>query len=83
MFSFKHKKVMKRSDPKHFDTILPFLQPTDVPHIKNFWYVVAPDAKRLQYQGRIWQVPVMRGTAKSTNHGANVIDMPKQFYDKP
>jgi hypothetical protein len=32
MFSFKHKKVMKMSDPKHFDTILPFLQPTDVPH---------------------------------------------------
>ncbi len=23
---------MKMSDPKHFDTILPFLQPTDVPH---------------------------------------------------
>ena len=235
MFSFKHKKVMKMSDPKHFDTILPFLQPTDVPHkidltvadiakmhkdagqdidflhttstiqtrsrapalnadqipslsyptdsgehsansgeiaaesldmgvevnndppldtaptlqdhrrfkdakdvppdatiqflkpsmlgkilvhhrhvlslpstflnepddvdgevkmiaakaysIKNFWYVdyevVAPDAKRLQYQGRIWQVPVMRGAAKSTNHCANVIDMLKQIYDKP
>ncbi len=29
---FKHKKVMKMSDPKHFDPILPFLQPTDVPH---------------------------------------------------
>jgi hypothetical protein len=55
--------------------------------IKNFWYVdyevVAPDAKRLQYQGRIWQVPVMRGAAKSTNHCANVIDMLKQIYDKP
>jgi hypothetical protein len=55
--------------------------------IKNFWYVdyevVAPDAKRLQYQGRIWQVPVMRGVAKSTNHCANVIDMLKQIYDKP
>jgi hypothetical protein len=25
----------------------------------------------------------MRGTAKSTNHGANVIDMLKQIYDKP
>jgi hypothetical protein len=32
MFSFKHKKVMKMFDPKHFDTILPFLQSTDVPH---------------------------------------------------
>jgi hypothetical protein len=55
--------------------------------IKNIWYVdyevVAPDANRLQYQGRNWQVPVMRGTVKSTNHGANVIDMLKQIYDKP
>jgi hypothetical protein len=55
--------------------------------IKNFWYVdyevVGPDAKCLQYQGRIWQVPVMRGAAKSTNHCANVIDMLKQIYDKP
>jgi hypothetical protein len=32
MFTFKHKKVMKMSDPKHSDTILPFLQSTDVPH---------------------------------------------------
>ncbi len=55
--------------------------------IKNFWYVdyevVAPDEKRLHYQGRIWQVPVMRGDAKSTNHCANVIDMLKQMYVKP
>ncbi len=32
MYSFKHKKVLRMSDPKHFDTILPFLQPLDVPH---------------------------------------------------
>jgi hypothetical protein len=55
--------------------------------IKKIWYfdyeVVGPDAKCLQYQGRIWQVPVMRGVAKSTNHCANVIDMFKQIYEKP
>jgi hypothetical protein len=53
--------------------------------IKNFWYVdyevVVPDSKRLQYQGKLWQVPVMRDTVKSTNHGANVIDMLKPIYD--
>jgi hypothetical protein len=31
--------------------------------IKQFWYVdyevVIPDAKRLQYQGRVWQVPII------------------------
>ncbi len=29
MWSFKHKKVYTMSDPRHFDTILPFLQPGD------------------------------------------------------
>jgi hypothetical protein len=33
LWSFKHKKVMRMSDPKHFDHILPFLQPADVHHI--------------------------------------------------
>jgi hypothetical protein len=55
--------------------------------IKNFGYVdyevVSPDANRLQYQRRIWTVPVMRGTVKSTNHCANVIDMIKEIYDNP
>jgi hypothetical protein len=32
MWSFKHKKVCTMSDPRHFDTILPFLQPGDVGH---------------------------------------------------
>jgi hypothetical protein len=32
MYSFKPEKVLRMSDPQHFDTILPFLQPLDVPH---------------------------------------------------
>jgi len=32
LWSFKHKKTMRMSDPKHFDHILPFLQPADVHH---------------------------------------------------
>jgi hypothetical protein len=32
LWSFKHKKAMQMSDPKHFDHILPFLQPADVHH---------------------------------------------------
>ena len=55
--------------------------------IKQFWYVdyevVIPDAKRLQYQGRVWQVPIIRGNAKSTDHKANVVDLLKQIYDAP
>ena len=32
LWSFKHRKAMRLSDPKHFDHILPFLQPADVHH---------------------------------------------------
>ena len=32
LWSFKHRKAMRLSDPKHFDHILPFLQPSDVHH---------------------------------------------------
>jgi hypothetical protein len=47
--------------------------------IKQFWYIdyefIAPDAKRLQYRGRTCQVPIIRGTAKSTAHNANVVNL--------
>ena len=33
LWSFKHRKAMRLSDPKHFDHILPFLQPADVHHV--------------------------------------------------
>ncbi len=32
MYSFRAKKVMMLSDPKHLDHILPFMQSGDVPH---------------------------------------------------
>ncbi len=32
MHSFRAEKVMMLSDPKHWDHILPFMQPGDVPH---------------------------------------------------
>ena len=55
--------------------------------IKQFWYIdyedIAPDAKRLQYHGRTWQVPIIRGTAKSTAHNANVVNLLKQIYETP
>jgi hypothetical protein len=36
LWSFKHKKAMRMSDPKHFDHILPFLQPAEVHHTIPF-----------------------------------------------
>jgi hypothetical protein len=32
MYSFKLRKVIRLSDPRHFDHILPFLCPEDIPH---------------------------------------------------
>jgi hypothetical protein len=32
LWSFRHRKAMRLSDLKHFDHILPFLQPADVHH---------------------------------------------------
>ena len=32
MYSFRTRKVVRLSDPRHFDHILPFLQPADIPH---------------------------------------------------
>jgi hypothetical protein len=32
LWSFRHRKAMRLSDPNHFDHILPFLQPADVHH---------------------------------------------------
>ena len=32
MYSFKLRKVVRLSDPRHFDHILPFLCPDDIPH---------------------------------------------------
>ena len=32
MYSFKLRKVARLSDPRHFDHILPFMCPEDIPH---------------------------------------------------
>ena len=33
MYSFKLRNVVRLSDPRHFDHILPFLCPEDIPHL--------------------------------------------------
>jgi hypothetical protein len=36
-----------------------------------------------EYKGSPIQIPVTKGTAKSTNHKGNVIDVLRQIYNKP
>jgi hypothetical protein len=53
---------------------------------KNTWYVEyevtgSPEQKE-KYLGEVIQIPVVRGTVKSTNHKSNVLDLIKQMYPK-
>jgi hypothetical protein len=52
---------------------------------KNTWYVAyevtgSPDQKK--YAVEVIQIPAVCGTAKSTNHKSNVLDLIKQMYPK-
>ena len=55
--------------------------------IKGFPYidyeVIAPTQMQLEYKGTPIQIPVAKGSAKSTNHKGNVIDVLRQTYNKP
>jgi hypothetical protein len=55
--------------------------------IKGFPYihyeVIAPKQIQEEYEGRPIQIPVTKGTAKSTNHKENVIDVIRQIYNNP
>jgi hypothetical protein len=55
--------------------------------IKGFPYidyeVIAPKQMQEDYKGIPIQIPVTKGTAKSTNHEGNVIDVLRQTYNKP
>jgi hypothetical protein len=55
--------------------------------IKGFPYidyeVIAPKKMQEVYKGSPIQIPVTKGTVKSTNHKGNVIDVLRQTYNKP
>jgi hypothetical protein len=55
--------------------------------IKGFPYidyeVITPKQIQDEYKGNPTQIPVTKGTAKSTNHKGNVIDVLRQIYNKP
>jgi hypothetical protein len=53
---------------------------------KNTWYVeyevTGPPEQKEKYAGEVTQIPAVRGTAKSTNHKSNALDLIKQMYPK-
>jgi hypothetical protein len=53
---------------------------------KNTWYieyeVTGPPEQKDKYAGEVIPIPAVRGTAKSTNHKSNVLDLIKQMYPK-
>jgi hypothetical protein len=44
---------------------------------------IAPKQMQKEYKRSPIQIPVTKGTAKSTNHKGNVIDVLRQLYIKP
>ncbi len=55
--------------------------------IKGFPYidyeVIAPKQMQEEFKGSPIQIPVTKGTTKSTNHKGNVIDVLRQIYNNP
>jgi hypothetical protein len=55
--------------------------------IKGFPYidyeVISPKQMQTEYKGTPIQIPIAKGSAKSTNHKGNVIDVLRQIYNKP
>ncbi len=55
--------------------------------LKGFPYidyeVIGPKKMQVEYKGRPIQIPVTKGTSKSTNHKGDVIDVLRQTYNKP
>lgn len=55
--------------------------------VKGFPYidyeVIAQKQMQEEYKGSPIQIPVTKGTAKSTNHKGKVIDVLRQTYNKP
>jgi hypothetical protein len=45
--------------------------------------VIVPKQMQEEYKGSPIQIPVTKGTVKSTNHKGNVIDVLRQTYNKP
>ena len=45
--------------------------------------VISPKQMQTEYKGTPIQIPIAKGSAKSTNHKGNVIDVLRQIYNKP
>ena len=73
-------------DPNPTNTIDFIMMTSRSYSTKNTWYieyeVTGPPEQKEKYVGEVIQLPAVRGTAKSTNHKSNVIDLIKQMYPK-
>jgi hypothetical protein len=61
MYSFKLRKVVRLSDPRHFDHILPFLCPEDIPHRID---LSAEDICKMHEEDgdKVQRMPVLKST---------------------
>jgi hypothetical protein len=71
-------------DPDPTNTVDFIMMASRAYSTKNTWYVeyevTGPPEQKEKYLGEVIQIPTVRGTAKSTNHKSNVLDLIKQMY---
>jgi hypothetical protein len=85
-----HKHVMHLPhdllDPNPTITVDFIMMASRAYSTKNTWYVenevTGPPEEKEKYAGEVIQIPAIRGTAKSTSHKSNVLDLIKQMYPK-
>ena len=76
MYSFKLRKVVRLSDPRHFDHILPFLCPEDIPHRID---LSAEDICKMHEEDgdKVQRMPVRKSTRfRVTASGESVLVTP-------
>ncbi len=73
-------------DPNPTNTVDFIMMASRAYSTKNTWYVeyevTGPPEQKEKYAGEVTQIPAVRGTAKSTNHKSNALDLIKQMYPK-
>ena len=71
-------------DPNPTNTTDFIMMAARVYNTKNTWYVeyevTGPPGQSTKDEGKVIQIPSVRGTAQSTNHKSNVLDQIKQMY---
>ncbi len=81
-FNLKHL-LTQELDPDPTNTVDFMMMTSRAYSTKNTWHVeyevTGPPEQKEKYLGEVIQIPVVRGTVKSTNHKSNVLKLKLLF----